>query len=132
MLVAAIVHQIYWTPHKIYIHKVRAYIGIIGNKIVDTLVNEETFKDNPATTPCIHIAHTTPYWLASYHTATHNDTIRNLNTLKNKNTKNKNPMQPKQIPMRWQMAIKWPNKPQTIQLLMEKSREYPMPNSCKP
>ena len=54
----------------------------MGNKIADTLANEGTFKDKPPPTPHIHIhiAHTTPYWLASCPTATHNGDIRNLHT----------------------------------------------------
>jgi ribonuclease HI len=40
LLIAAIVRQIYWTPHKIHIHKVRAHTGITGNEIADELANE--------------------------------------------------------------------------------------------
>ena len=39
-----------------------------------------TFEDKPSTTPHIHIAHPTPYWLASYPTTTHDGAICNLNT----------------------------------------------------
>jgi hypothetical protein len=59
-------------------HKVRAHSGIIGNEIADTLANEGTLKEKPTTTPHIHIAHPTPYWLASCPTATHDGAIRNL------------------------------------------------------
>ena len=42
LLIATSVHQIYWTPHTIHIHKVCAQLGITGNEIVDTLANEGT------------------------------------------------------------------------------------------
>ena len=60
LLIAAIIQQIYWTPHKIYIHKVRAHSDITGNEIADTLANEGTTKENPPNTPHSHIAHSTP------------------------------------------------------------------------
>ena len=80
LLIAAIIHQIYWTPHMIHIHKVRAHTGISGNEIADTLANEGTLKDKPNETPHIHIAHATPYWLSTSPTATHDGAIRNLHT----------------------------------------------------
>ena len=80
LLIAAIIHQIYWTPHLIHIHKVRAHTGITGNEIADTLANEGALKEKHADTPHIHIAHATPYWLASCPTATRDGAIRNLHT----------------------------------------------------
>jgi len=80
LLIKAIIHQIYWTPHLSHIHKVRAHTGIIGNEIADTLANEGTTKEKPTSTPHIHIAHATPYWLASCPTATRDEAIRNLHT----------------------------------------------------
>jgi hypothetical protein len=80
LLIAAIAKQIYWTPHKIHIHKVRAHTCIIGNKIADELTNEGTTKEKPEATPRIHIAHSTPYWLAGCPTTTHDGAIRNLRT----------------------------------------------------
>ena len=80
LLIAAIIHQIYWTPHLIHIHKVWAHTGNMGNEIADTLANEGTLKEKPSTTPHIHLAHATPYWLASCPTATHDGAIRNLHT----------------------------------------------------
>ena len=80
LLIAAIIHQIYWTPHKVHIHKVRAHSGIIENEIADTLANEGTLKEKPTNTPHIHIAHPTPYWLANYPTTTHDHAIYNLHT----------------------------------------------------
>ena len=53
-------------------------MGITENETTDTLANEGTFKEKPSATPHIHIAHTTPYWLASCPTATHDGDIRNL------------------------------------------------------
>ena len=41
-------------------------------------------RDKPSTTPHIHIAHSTPYWLASCPTTTLNGAIRNLNTFTTK------------------------------------------------
>ena len=73
---------IYWTPHKIHIHKVRAHTSITGNKIADTLADEGTLKEKPTNTPHIHIAHPTPYCLASCPTATHDGVIHNLHTFK--------------------------------------------------
>jgi hypothetical protein len=35
-------------------------------------------KEKPTPTPHIHIAHTTPYWLASCPTATHDGALRNI------------------------------------------------------
>ena len=80
LLTTTIIHQIYWTPHTIHRHKVRAHSSIIGNKIVDTLANEGTLKEKPTTTPHKHIAHPSPYQLASCPTATHEGAIRNLHT----------------------------------------------------
>ena len=80
LLIAAIVRQIYWTPHIIHIHKVRAHTCIIGNEIADTLANKGTHKEKPSPTPQIRIAHPTPYWLVSCPTTTHNGAIRNLST----------------------------------------------------
>jgi ribonuclease HI len=80
LLIAAIVRKIYWTPHKIYIHKVRAHTGITGNEIADDLANEGNNLEKPEQTPHIHIACPTPYWLASCPTCTHDGAIRNLRT----------------------------------------------------
>ena len=60
LLIVAIIHQIYWTPHLIHIYKVRAHTNIIGNEIADTLANEGALKEKPAATPHIHISHATP------------------------------------------------------------------------
>ena len=49
----------------IHIHKVRVHTGIKSNEIADTLANEGTLKDKPEATSHIHIAHATPYWLAT-------------------------------------------------------------------
>ena len=89
LLIAAIVRQIYWTPHKIHIHKVRARTGITGNVIADDLANEGTTKEKPEATPHIHIGHSTPYWLASCPTTTHDGAIRNLRTFITKEHGNK-------------------------------------------
>ena len=70
-LIAAIIHQIYWTPHLIHIHRVWAHTCIMGNEIADTLANEGTLKKKPSATPHINLAHAMPYWLASSPTATH-------------------------------------------------------------
>ena len=78
LLITAIVHQIYWTPHLIHIHKVRAHTDIRGNEIADTLANEGATKEKPTNTPHIHIAHATPYWLASYPIATRDGAITNI------------------------------------------------------
>ena len=78
LLIAAIVRKIYWTPHKIHIHKVRAHTGITGNELADALANEGTNLEKPEQTPHIHIARPTPYWLASCPTGTHDGAIRNL------------------------------------------------------
>jgi hypothetical protein len=86
--IATIIRQIYWTPHTIHIHKVRAHLGIIGNKIDDTVANEGTLIEKPIATPHIHIAHTTPYWVASCPTATHDGAIRNLHTFVTKEHEN--------------------------------------------
>ena len=64
----------------IHIHKVRAHTCISGNKIADTQANEGPPKEKPDTAPYIHIAHTTPYWLASRPTTTHDGAIRSLST----------------------------------------------------
>jgi ribonuclease HI len=40
LLIAAIVRKIYWTPHKISIHKVRAHTCIRGNELANDLANE--------------------------------------------------------------------------------------------
>ena len=72
----------------IHIHKVRAHTCICGNEIADTLANEGTPKEKPDTTPHIHIAHTTPYWLASCPTTTHDGAIRNLSTFLTKTHEN--------------------------------------------
>ena len=90
LLILIIVHQIYKTLHTIHIHKVRGHTRIIGNEVVDTLTNEGTYKDKPATTPNIHIARTTFYWL----TTTHDGAIRNSIHSYMKDTGNKNPLQP--------------------------------------
>ena len=52
----------------------------MGNEIADTLANEGTLKEKPSATPHVHLAHATPYWLASCPTATHDGAIRNLHT----------------------------------------------------
>jgi hypothetical protein len=88
LLIAAIIHQIYWTPHLIHIHKVRAHIGILGNEKTDMLANEGTLKEKPTPTSHIHIAHTTPYWLASCPTTTHDGAIRNIHKFIIKEHKN--------------------------------------------
>ena len=80
ILIAAIIHQNYLTPHFVHIHKVRAHTGIKGNEIAYTLANERTNKEKLTPTPHIHIAHTTPYWLTSCPTATRDGAIRNLHT----------------------------------------------------
>jgi ribonuclease HI len=80
LLIATTVRQIYWTPHKVHIHKVRAHTGIAGNELADELANEGTTKEKPEATPRIHIAHSTPYWLASFPTTTQDRAIRNLRT----------------------------------------------------
>lgn len=46
LLIASIVHKIYWTPHTIHIHKVHAHSCITRNEIVDTLANEGILKEN--------------------------------------------------------------------------------------
>jgi hypothetical protein len=89
ILIAAIIHQIYLTPHFVHIHKVRAHTGIKGNEIADTLANERTNKENFTPTPHIHIAHATPYWLTSCPTATGDGAIRNLHTFITKAHTNK-------------------------------------------
>jgi hypothetical protein len=68
------------THNILHIHNIRAHLGIIGNEITYTLANEWTLKDKPDKTPHIHIAHTTPYWLANCPTATHDGAIQNLRT----------------------------------------------------
>ena len=80
LLIAAIIHQINWTPHLIQIHKVWAHTCIIGNNTVDTLANEGALKEKPNATPHKHIAHATPYWSASCPIATRDDAIRNMQT----------------------------------------------------
>ena len=55
LLIVAIIHQIYWTPHLIHIHKVRAHTGIMGNEIIDTLANDGTLKEKTLATPHIYI-----------------------------------------------------------------------------
>jgi hypothetical protein len=42
------------------------------------LANEGTLKEKSTPTPHIHIARTTPYWLASCPTATHDGAIKNI------------------------------------------------------
>ena len=76
-LIATIIQK-KWTLHLIHIHKVRAHTGIMGNEIADTQANKGTFKDKTSPTPHIHIAHTTPYWLASCPTATSDGAMRYL------------------------------------------------------
>ena len=49
-----------------------------------TIANEGTFKDKITPTPHTHIAHSTPYWLASSLTTTHDGAIHNLHTFINK------------------------------------------------
>ena len=78
--ITKIVHKICWTPHKIHLHKVRAHSAIIGNEMIEVLANEGTHKDKPSIIAHIHIAHPTPYWLASCMTATHDVAIHNLHT----------------------------------------------------
>ena len=56
----AIVHQIYWTPHKIGIHKVKAHIQITNNVMENALANKDTDKDKPNPIARIHIAHKPP------------------------------------------------------------------------
>ena len=89
LLIAAIIHQIYWTPHMIHIHKVRAHTRISGNEIADTLANVGTLKDKLDKTPHIHIAHATPNWLATSPMATHDGAIRNLHTFIMKDHENR-------------------------------------------
>ena len=50
----------------------------MGNEKADTLANEGTLKEKPSATPHMHLAHATPYWLASCPTSTHNGAIRNI------------------------------------------------------
>ena len=64
LLIAAIVHEIYWTAHKISIHKVRAHTESPDMR-KHTLANEGALKVKASSTPHIHITHTTPNWLAS-------------------------------------------------------------------
>jgi viroplasmin and RNaseH domain-containing protein len=71
LLIPTIIHQVYWTPHMIHIHKVQAHTGISGNEMADILANEGTLKEKPDKTRHIHIAHSSPYWLASTPTTTH-------------------------------------------------------------
>jgi hypothetical protein len=109
------------TPHTIHIYKVRAHSSIIGNTITDTLANHGTLKEKPSTTSHIHIAHSTPYCLASCLTTTHDKTIPNLHTFiikehrnrEAETTKNKSPY-----------LDKWLSnnqiKPKTLQPLLEK------------
>ena len=73
----------------IHIHKVRAHTDISGNEMADTLANMGALQDKPDTTPRIHIARTTPYWLASCPTGTHDGAIRNLHTFITKEHKNR-------------------------------------------
>ena len=89
LLIAALINQIYWTPHMVHIHKVRAHTGISGNEMADTLANMGTLQDKPDITPRIHIARTTPYWLASCPTGTHDGAIRNLHTFITKEHENR-------------------------------------------
>ena len=72
----------------IHTHKVWARTCISGNEIAYTLANERTLKEKPNTTPHIHIAHPTPYWLASCPTATHYVAICNLRTFITKTHEN--------------------------------------------
>ena len=58
------------------------------NKIADTLANKGTLKEKSFATPHIHIAHATPYWLASCPTATHDGAIKNLHTFVTKTLDN--------------------------------------------
>ena len=78
LLIVAMIHQNHWTPHFIHIHKVRAHTSFMRNDIPDTLANEGTLNVKSSATPHIHLAHATPYWLASCPTATHDGAIRNL------------------------------------------------------
>src|ERR1700738_2077621 len=73
----------------VHIHKVREHTVISGNEMADTLANMGTLKDKPDTTPRIHIARTTPYWLASCPTGTHDGAIRNLRTFITKEHENR-------------------------------------------
>ena len=73
----------------IQIHKVQAHMGISGNEIADTLANKGTLKEKPNNTPHVHIAHPTPYWLASCPIATHDGAIRNLHTFITKEHENR-------------------------------------------
>ena len=50
----------------------------MGNEMADILANEGTLKEKPTATPHIHLAHATPYWLASCPTATYDGAIRNI------------------------------------------------------
>ena len=50
----------------------------MGNEQAATLPNEGTLKEKPTATPHIHLAHATPYWLASCPTTTHDGAIRNI------------------------------------------------------
>jgi hypothetical protein len=76
-------------------------MGIMGNEIDDTLANEGTLKEKPTATPHMHLAHATPYWLASCPTATHDGAITNLHTfiIKAHDNQRSNDC-PKQIPIR--------------------------------
>jgi hypothetical protein len=72
----------------LHVHKVQAHVGISGNEIADTLANEGTLEGKPNNTPHIHIAHPTPYWLASCPTATHDGASYNLYMFIRKTHKN--------------------------------------------
>ena len=104
----------YWTPHTIHIHKERAHTGISGNEMADTLANKKTLKDKPEETPHIHIAHATPYWLATSPTPTHDGAIRNLHTFITKDHENWKATLAKKIPIRSQMALKCRNQSKAL------------------
>ena len=52
-------------------------MGIIGYEKADILANEGALQEKQTATPHIHLAHATPYWLASCPIATHDGAIRN-------------------------------------------------------
>lgn len=117
LLIATIIRQIYWTPHNIHMHKVRAHTGIQGNEMADKLANDGTLKDKPSHTPHtphIQIAHSTPYWLASSPTATHDGAIHNLHTFI---TKEHNTREATSIRHKFSYVDKWLSNTQMNQKL---------------
>ena len=128
LLVATVLHQIYWTPHLIHIHKVKAHTSIIGNKIAYTLANEGALKEKPTAAPQIHIAHATPYWLASCPTAMRDGAIQNLHTFV---TKAHNYREVRTAQNRFSFVEKWLSNDQInqkLQPLMEKQQNIERPD----